>query len=106
MFGDCDTKTLSHEILEMLADPWVNRWTLTRHSWNLFEGEIFKHEICDPVSGSTYLIDGVRVSDLVYPSFYRAGSKGPWDYVGIVTAPLSNTATGSLPATSIWSMDR
>lgn len=106
VYADGDSVTLSHEILEMLADPWVNRWTLVRHSWNLFEGDLYKQEVADAVSGSTYLIDGVRVSDFLLPNYFRSGSRGPWDYMSILTGPLSNTPTGNLPSISIWNMSR
>jgi len=49
------TVTLSHELLEMLADPWIN-WCAQSP-----EGKIYALEVCDAVEAdeSGYEIDGV-----------------------------------------------
>lgn len=54
------TVALSHELLELVTDPYLNRWIGDRLT-----------EICDPVQNVDYVIDGVRVSDFVFPGWFR-----------------------------------
>lgn len=54
----------SHELLEMLVDPSGTG-----------------NEICDPVQMASYTINRIGVSDFVLPSWFIAGSPGPWDYL-------------------------
>lgn len=68
------TVTLSHEVLEMVANPWVRRWApgprrFPGCAWDL-RFYLVAGEICDPVSASTYEKDGVLVSDFVLPSWF------------------------------------
>lgn len=57
--------TLSHEVVETFCDPDVDRWIDTGRGYSV------AYEACDPVEGNSYEIDGVAVSDFVYPSWYR-----------------------------------
>lgn len=61
------SSVLSHEILEMLADPFVNAW------WGRTDGTLIAAEICDPVEGDTYtktiLGHPVLVSNFVFPKY-------------------------------------
>jgi hypothetical protein len=66
--------TASHELLEMLCDPWGNRVMPGRAigagvgpDANQVE---YLVEVCDPCQTITYLIDGVLVSDFVTPDYY------------------------------------
>jgi hypothetical protein len=65
--------TASHELLEMLSDPWGTRVmpgrALTAKDDSTEQVE-YLLEVCDPCQTSTYLIDGVLVSDFVTPDFY------------------------------------
>jgi hypothetical protein len=58
---------LSHELLEMLADPWIN-WCAQGS-----DGKIYALEVCDAVEADRlgYEIDGVLVSDFVTPSWFE-----------------------------------
>ena len=69
------TVTLSHELLEMLADPWIN-WCAQGAN-----GKIYALEVCDAVEADKlgYDIDGVLVSDFITPSWFEpthGGSSG------------------------------
>lgn len=66
--------TISHELLEMLADPWL---TLAAQTPNGFAA----WECCDPVEQDEYDIDGVKVSDFVLPGFYS--DIGQADFLGV-----------------------
>jgi hypothetical protein len=65
--GTSWTVTLSHELLEMLADPWIN-WCAQSA-----EGKICALEVCDAVESdeSGYEIDGVLLSDFVTPAWFE-----------------------------------
>src|SRR5262249_39340716 len=65
--GTSWTVTLSHELLEMLADPWTN-WCAVGS-----DGKIFALEVADPMEADElgYEIDGIRVSDFVTPAWFE-----------------------------------
>jgi hypothetical protein len=65
--GSSWTVTLSHELLEMLADPWINWCAMGSDS------KIYALEVCDAVEADElgYTIDGVLVSDFVTPAWYE-----------------------------------
>lgn len=78
----------SHELLEMLADPGVN---LTAFNWGDANGYLYAVEVCDPVGGLLYDIDGVKVADFVFPAWFRVfdpDNDGPYDHLGAVRAPF------------------
>lgn len=56
---------LSHEVLEMLANPSVANLTV---NWR--DGLLYPMEVCDPVQAVSYDIDGVAVSDFVLPAWF------------------------------------
>jgi hypothetical protein len=59
------TVTLSHELLEMLADPWIN-WCVQGT-----DGKVYALAVCDAVEAARLgsEIDGVLVSDFITPSW-------------------------------------
>ena len=65
--GSSWTATLSHELLEMLADPWINWCAVGTDS------KIYALEVCDAVEADNlgYFIDGVLVSDFVTPAWFE-----------------------------------
>jgi hypothetical protein len=60
---------LSHELLEMLIDPYINLAAVIRRPR---AGLLFGYEICDPCRMDTYRIDGVLVSNFVYPAWFES----------------------------------
>lgn len=70
------TATLSHELLEMLADPWIN-WCAVGS-----DSKIYALEVCDAVEADTlaYEIDGVLVSDFVTPAWFEPTSADRVDF--------------------------
>lgn len=74
--GSSWTATLSHELLEMLADPWIN--------WCAFgsDSRIYALEVCDAVEADNlgYFIDGVLVSDFVTPAWFEPTSADRLDF--------------------------
>jgi hypothetical protein len=61
------TVTVSHEVLELLGDPFGN--TLVSATVKDKRVSILK-ELCDPCEGVTYDINGVQVSDFLLPEWY------------------------------------
>ena len=65
--GSSWTATLSHELLEMLADPWINWCAMGSDS------RIYALEVCDAVEDDRlgYKIEGVLVSDFITPAWFE-----------------------------------
>ena len=65
---------LSHELLEMVVNPDVNRMAqgpAPEGATGDEDGAVFySYEICDPVNANRYAIDGVVVSDFVLPAWF------------------------------------
>jgi hypothetical protein len=77
------TVTLSHEALELIADPETNLLVQApspRHRRNVY----YWYEVCDPVQNESYLVDGERVSNFVLPAYFTAGEEvnGRNDFLG------------------------
>ncbi len=73
------TVTASHELIEMVGDPWGN--TLRTGNLNQFVQPSttvqFLQELCDPPEIHDYQINGVLVSDFILPAFYDPDGQ-PW----------------------------
>jgi len=65
------TVTFSHELLEMLADPEINLTVFRQPNANT--GVLYAYEVCDAceVDQFGYDIDGVTVTDFVYPAWFE-----------------------------------
>lgn len=87
-FVDELSKSLSHEILEAIMNPYVNWWGDWKHP-----GKKCALEICDPCQGDAYDIDGVKVSNFVGPRWFRPG-QGPYDYMKTLVEPWQIAANG------------
>ena len=84
------TVTLSHELLEMLADPWIN-WCAQGA-----DGRIYALEVCDAVEADRfgYEIDGVLVSDFITPSWFDSAHADRVDFKGRISKPLELASGG------------
>ncbi len=87
------TNTISHEVLELRADAFVNT-TYTRP-----DGTKGYVEVCDAceTNDQGYRINGILMSDFVYPSWFQASGRAPYDYRGLITAPFQVLPGGYLP---------
>lgn len=82
--------TLSHEILEMLADPYINTCEQVNDT------QFYAREVCDPCEADkfSYVLKigtspSVRVSDFILPAWFWQGHTGPqFTYNHSVTKPL------------------
>jgi hypothetical protein len=82
------SSTMSHEIMEMIVDPYANEWANAR-----FQGHLayFAYEVCDPVQNDVYMLNGVQVQNFILPSWFISSNQGnaaKWDYQGNLTGPL------------------
>lgn len=80
--------TFSHELLEILADPEINRCVFLQKKNG--SGVIVAYESCDAVEADAlgYDIDGVTVSDFVTPRWFMPGFPGPYDFLEHCSKPL------------------
>ncbi len=88
--GHSWTVTMSHELLEMLADPDIDFTVFLQDTAST--GRLYAYESCDACEADQfgYQIDGTLVSDFVYPAWFQptapAGAK--LDHMGKIKAPL------------------
>ena len=81
--------TVSHELLEMLTDPWIFA-TVFFQTTNT-AGKIYPLEVCDAPEADVYAYDinGVKVSDFVYPAWFGIpGTKSKLCHSGRITKPF------------------
>ena len=102
--------TASHELCEMLVDPWGNRLTAA-DSLIKDQGRVeYIVEVCDPCESAryAYLIDGLPVSDFYTPDYFVPVTHGKtrYSHTGSITRPLQVLREGYLswtdPATGKW----
>lgn len=90
--------TLSHEVLEMIADPALNLYASAYRTFRKRRHRIFVGiEVCDPVQYCFYKIDGIQVSDFVVPEWFesdRPAGSMKFSFKGNVNAPLSVAKDG------------
>jgi hypothetical protein len=81
---------ISHELLEMLVDPWGNRFTPAPDLGPASDGHqvFYLVEVGDPCEVTSYDIGGVAVSDFILPSFYDPGTAGAVDFRNTLPGPL------------------
>jgi hypothetical protein len=81
----------SHELFEMVIDPIANLWAQAT------DGTQYAYEMCDPVEEDTFLVDGIQMSNFVYPTWFEPfkhprGTK--FDHLGLLKKPFSLTRGG------------
>ena len=72
-YGLSWTVTLSHEILEMIGDPYINTTVFVQDSNTT--GTLYAYEMCDACESDSlgYKIDNILVSDFVTPAYFQFG---------------------------------
>jgi hypothetical protein len=96
-YGYSWTVTLSHEIVELLADPFVNLTVF--HQTSDTQGRLYAYETADAVEEDAlgYRINGVLVSDFVYPAWFdgfRAPYSTRFSQMNNVHAPFALASGG------------
>jgi len=97
--------TMSHELLEMLADPNIN---LTVFDEGPIGARLYAYEVCDPCEDDSfgYKIDGILVSDFVLPAWFesfRKPNSTDFDFQKHVTAPLQLLNNGYISVNDLAS---
>jgi hypothetical protein len=111
-YDDSWTLTVSHETLEMLADPFGNR---TVPGPSLDEAHAtdrvsYLVEVCDPCEDSSfsYSINGIVVSDFITPHFHDPAftSGARYSFTGAITEPRQVLKNGYIswedPTLGFW----
>lgn len=82
--GEDWSVTLSHEALELVADPEVNLLVMGPHPADPNVTVFHWYEMCDAVQAETYEIDGVAVSNFVLPLYFTSSEEfeGRNDFLG------------------------
>lgn len=88
----------SHELLEMLVDPYGHRFVAAPSPDPAAGGRLVYVlvEVADPCGGLEYTVRGVSVSNFVLPSFYSPAEPGPFDLLGHLKLPLTACQGGYL----------
>jgi hypothetical protein len=77
--------TACHELAEMMIDPAINLWAEAPN------GTHYAYEMADAVEEEEFLIDGISMSDFVYPSYFegfRKPNSVQFDYLKKVSRPF------------------
>ncbi len=76
----------SHELVEMLVDPAINL-----NSTGPDPKSLYAYESADPVEESSFNLDGIAMTDFVYPSYFevfRKPGSDQFDYLKKVNRPF------------------
>jgi hypothetical protein len=81
--------TASHEMLEILADPWGRHLVAGPSPRQPGTPVKFLVEVCDPCSDASYTVNGIAVSDFYTPRFFdpAEGRSVRYSHTGAITAP-------------------
>ena len=83
--------TACHELAEMLVDPATNLWAEAP------DGTLYAYEMCDAVEETEITIDGIAMSDFVYPSYFegfRKAKSTQFDYARKISKPFQLLSGG------------
>lgn len=105
-YGAHVSVTCSHELLEMLGDPYINTSALDPQT-----GRLYAYESSDAVEADElgYEIDGVLVSDFVLPQFFdpqHAGKGQPLSFKENVHEPFSLAKGGYLQYLDLGDLEK
>ena len=90
--GDLVSVSASHELVEMLVDPAINLMTTGPDPKT-----VYAYESADPVEALSFKVNGIPMTDFVYPSyfedFHKPGSV-KFDYLNKVNKPFQILSGG------------
>jgi hypothetical protein len=95
---DAWSVTLSHEILEMLADPFGNRLIAAPHPVDRSQRVRYLLEVCDPCQSVWYPVNGVPVADFFTPRYFDPVrvDRSRYSFTGALEYPLEIVEGGYL----------
>jgi hypothetical protein len=84
------SSVLSHEVLETFVDETCNLWADDHN------GSTYALEVGDPVESTSYMVNGVSVSNFVLPAWFdpNAAPTEKFDWLGQVKAPFTIQKNG------------
>jgi len=90
--GDLVSVSTSHELVEMLVDPAINLMTTGPKSTI-----IYAYESADPVEELSFPVNGIPMSDFVYPAYFEVFHKPKsvqFDHLNKVKKPFEILSGG------------
>jgi hypothetical protein len=84
----------AHELAEMLVDPGNNLWC------EFSKGTFYAYEVCDAVEEEHFSVDGIAMSDFVYPTYFdvfRKPKSAQFDHMKKVHRPFQILKHGYMP---------
>lgn len=90
--GEKPCVTFSHELAEMLVDPFTEQLTM-----NLNTGDVFPKEVCDAVEEESFNLRGIPFSNFVLPEWFQSWQTTPlmrYDFMGHLKAPFALSSGG------------
>jgi hypothetical protein len=93
----------SHELAEMLVDPGNNLWGEDG------KGTLYAYEVCDVVEAKYFRVNGLAMSDFVYPAFFerfRKRNSMQFDHMKKVKHPFEVLKDGYAPVRKAGKRDK
>jgi hypothetical protein len=84
----------SHELAEVLVDPGNDLWCQCGNA------TLYAYEVCDPVEDEHFPVNGLEMTDFVYPTFFQRFQKPnsvQFDHMKKVTRPFEILKGGYAP---------
>ena len=96
--NDSWSVTISHEVLEMIADPYGNRLIAAAHPLDETQRVKYLLEVCDPCQAVFYPVNGVPVSDFYTTRYFDPVSVDSlrYSFTGEIERPLQILEGGYL----------
>ena len=69
-YGEQVSVSASHELAEMLGDPAINMMSVGPDG-----STMMAYELCDPCEALSFKVNGIPMSDFVYPSYFESFRK-------------------------------
>lgn len=88
--GGKPSVTFSHEVLEMVLDPWLWAAAVTPNP----KMQAVSVEACDAVEADEYEINSIAVSNFVLPAWFDEQGQAPFDFLRKLKAPFTLTPGG------------
>ena len=81
---------VSHEVLELIADPHGNRLIAVTHPLDHRRRVLVLVEVCDPCQAFWYPVNGIRMSDFYTPRYFDPVSSAStrYSFTGQIERPL------------------
>jgi hypothetical protein len=88
--SDAWSVVISHEVIEMIADPYGNRLVAAAHPLDETQRVKYLIEVCDPCQSVWYPVNGVPVSDFYTPRYFDPVglTGGRYSFTGRLEHPL------------------